>query len=393
MSEHRFMPAFVEDVVQRTSLVKLIGRSLPLKQRGAEYWACCPFHAERTPSFHVVERKGFYKCFGCGASGDALGWMTAFHRRSFIEAVEELAEDAGLEVPGREGRQMRERKPLREPVRPNLAALALEEAEERARKTAWAAGVFAGCRDVDRGVVRRYLMGRGIDPARLPGGDLPVTLRASASLASRDDRGVTFWPAMVAAVQDGTGAVGGVHRTYLAERAVGEVSERVAGALRRLSGDDVSTAVIKAPLISAKKMGGVCWGGSCRLGPPGRRLYVAEGIETALSVMVATGEVAWAALSLGNMAGGWRGQGRRHPDKPGVFLPSADPDPTRPGLALPTDIREVVLCADGDNKDPHTSEALLRLAARRLVVEGRAVRIARPAAGKDFNDMLMEGAA
>ena len=90
-------------------------------------------------------------------------------------------------------------------------------------------------------------------------------------------------------------------------------------------------------------------------------LAVAEGIETSLSVMQATGRPVWAALSLGNI---------------GV-------------VELPPVVREVVLCADADAKDPAAAEALLMKAAERHAARGRRVRVARPATGADFNDMLV----
>src|SRR3546814_5750418 len=64
-----------------------------------EYKACCPFHNEKTPSFTINDEKGFYHCFGCGAHGDAICWMTDQRGLPFMEAVKELAQAAGMEVP------------------------------------------------------------------------------------------------------------------------------------------------------------------------------------------------------------------------------------------------------------------------------------------------------
>lgn len=71
-------------------LAELIGRDIPLKRVGKEFSARCPFHDERSPSFTVVPHKGFFQCFGCGANGDALGWLIDYHRMEFIEACKTL---------------------------------------------------------------------------------------------------------------------------------------------------------------------------------------------------------------------------------------------------------------------------------------------------------------
>ena len=74
-------------------------RTLKLQRAGREWKACCPFHNEKTPSFTVSDEKGFYHCFGCGAHGDVIRWMTDQRGLSFIDAVKELAAEAGMEVP------------------------------------------------------------------------------------------------------------------------------------------------------------------------------------------------------------------------------------------------------------------------------------------------------
>ena len=90
---------FIEDLIARVDLVELIGSRVPLKKYGKEYKACCPFHGEKTPSFTVVPDKSFYHCFGCGEHGNALGFLMKHDNLGFIEAVEELADRVGVEVP------------------------------------------------------------------------------------------------------------------------------------------------------------------------------------------------------------------------------------------------------------------------------------------------------
>jgi DNA primase len=93
---------FIDELIARADIVEVIGSRVTLKKHGKEYKACCPFHGEKTPSFTVVPDKQFYHCFGCGAHGTAVGFLMEHDHLSFVEAVEELAERAGLEVPREE---------------------------------------------------------------------------------------------------------------------------------------------------------------------------------------------------------------------------------------------------------------------------------------------------
>ncbi|WP_448657483.1 DNA primase [Sphingomonas sp. CJ99] len=92
-------PQFLDELRARTTLSALVGRTVKLVRAGREYKACCPFHNEKTPSFWVNDDKGFYHCFGCGAHGDAIRWMTDQRGLGFIDAVKELAEAAGMQMP------------------------------------------------------------------------------------------------------------------------------------------------------------------------------------------------------------------------------------------------------------------------------------------------------
>ena len=90
---------FIDDLVARADIVEIINARVPLKRAGREYRACCPFHQEKTPSFWVSPTKQFYHCFGCGAHGTVLGFLMNYDRLPFVEAVEELAQRLGVEVP------------------------------------------------------------------------------------------------------------------------------------------------------------------------------------------------------------------------------------------------------------------------------------------------------
>lgn len=100
----RIPDAFIDDLLARTDIVELIGARVPLKRQGHEYAARCPFHDERSPSFTVSPNKQFYHCFGCGAHGTAIAFLMNYDRLEFLDAVEELAKRAGVEVP-REARR------------------------------------------------------------------------------------------------------------------------------------------------------------------------------------------------------------------------------------------------------------------------------------------------
>lgn len=89
----------MQELRDRLTLSEVIGRKVKLTRAGREYKACCPFHGEKSPSFYVNDDKQFYHCFGCGAHGDAVGFMMQIGNLSFIEAVEVLAQQAGLQVP------------------------------------------------------------------------------------------------------------------------------------------------------------------------------------------------------------------------------------------------------------------------------------------------------
>ena len=92
-------PQFLDELRNRTLLSALIGRSVKLQKAGREFRACCPFHNEKTPSFYINDDKGFYHCFGCSAHGDAIRWLTEAKGLPFVEAVKELAQAAGMEMP------------------------------------------------------------------------------------------------------------------------------------------------------------------------------------------------------------------------------------------------------------------------------------------------------
>jgi DNA primase len=139
----------VEEVRLRADIVDVIGELVPLKKAGREYKANCPFHEERTPSFYVVPDKGFYKCFGCGKSGDVFSFVMERLGLDFVEAVKHVAGRCGVEI--------REVSRQREEDDPNAPLYALN---------AFARDWFIRClQEPETGsTARGYLEGRGIGP-------------------------------------------------------------------------------------------------------------------------------------------------------------------------------------------------------------------------------------
>ena len=95
----RIPQSFIDDLISRADIVEVINARVPLKKKGREYQACCPFHNEKTPSFTVSEAKQFYHCFGCGAHGTAIGFLMEYEHLDFVDAIETLAAEYHLEVP------------------------------------------------------------------------------------------------------------------------------------------------------------------------------------------------------------------------------------------------------------------------------------------------------
>ncbi|MDN3645502.1 DNA primase [Pontixanthobacter aestiaquae] len=92
-------PQWLDELRSRVTLSSVIMRTVKLQKAGHEWKACCPFHDEKSPSFTVNDQKSFYHCFGCQAHGDVISWMTDQRGMSFMDAVKELAAEAGMEVP------------------------------------------------------------------------------------------------------------------------------------------------------------------------------------------------------------------------------------------------------------------------------------------------------
>ena len=106
----RFSDQFLDEIRQRLPITQVVGEHVIWDKRKSQpgkgdMWACCPFHGEKSPSFHADDRRGIYHCFGCGVSGDHFRFLTEKAGMSFPEAVEKLAGMAGVPWPARDERK------------------------------------------------------------------------------------------------------------------------------------------------------------------------------------------------------------------------------------------------------------------------------------------------
>jgi len=178
-------PAFLDELRARTLLSALVGKTVKLTKAGREFKGCCPFHNEKTPSFYVNDDKSFYHCFGCSAHGDAIRWMTEQQGLPFIDAVKELAQAAGMEMPAQD-RQSVERAERAKGLHDLMAdaaqffvdqlngiagAEARSVLERRGIKTETARAFGMGYSPDSRGKLREELKGYG-DPALIESGML-----------------------------------------------------------------------------------------------------------------------------------------------------------------------------------------------------------------------------
>src|SRR5436853_5656978 len=157
-----FLPGFLDELRNRVSLPDLVGRRVRLARKGREYAGLCPFHNEKTPSFYVVEDKGFFHCFGCGAHGDAIGFVMRADNLDFIEAVERLAGEAGLQVP-QSTAQERERAQGQKTLLEALAAAAAFYEAQLWSVPGARAREYLTARGLDDETIRRFRLGWAAD--------------------------------------------------------------------------------------------------------------------------------------------------------------------------------------------------------------------------------------
>lgn len=152
----RIPDSFIDELLTRVDIVDVIERRVPLKKAGREWTACCPFHNERSPSFYVSPQKQFFHCFGCGAHGSAIKFIMDYDRLEFPDAIEELAQSAGLKVPYEGGRDDKPRED-----RSDLYTLLDETASFYQRELGGSpeAKAYVDGRGLDDEIVKRFRIG------------------------------------------------------------------------------------------------------------------------------------------------------------------------------------------------------------------------------------------
>ncbi|NBS76583.1 MAG: DNA primase [Betaproteobacteria bacterium] len=126
--------SFIQELINRTDVVEVVGRYVQLKKGGANYMGLCPFHGEKSPSFSVSPTKQFFHCFGCGKNGNAIGFLMEHGGMSFIEAVKDLAQSYGLQVPEDDADPAERQRAQQQRLRQATLNEVLEKAGESYRK-------------------------------------------------------------------------------------------------------------------------------------------------------------------------------------------------------------------------------------------------------------------
>ncbi len=143
--------SFIQELIARTDVVEVVGRYVQLKKGGANYMGLCPFHGEKSPSFSVSPSKQFFHCFGCGKNGNAIGFLMEHSGMNFIEAVKDLAQSYGMQVPEDEADPQERQRAAQQRQRQVTLNDVLEKAGEAYRKQ-----LKTSPRAID------YLKGRGL---------------------------------------------------------------------------------------------------------------------------------------------------------------------------------------------------------------------------------------
>lgn len=439
-----FPQYLLDEIRGRIPISEIVGRTVSFDktksqpQRG-DWWGLCPFHAEKSPSFHCEDRKGVYHCFGCGVSGDLFKFVQEYERRSFPEAVRLMAETAGVVLPDAEAhatetlaeRAQREAE-IAERERLNDEKRQRDQADQnafRAKEIAKARGKWA-LASGSLVPVRTYLAGR-LGGFALPALPFARAIVDEAYWHGNDEGGrpvaIHSGPAMVLPFVDAEGSVVGCHLTWLDAR----------GPKGRPALADPATG----ERLATKKMRGRKKGGLIPLvgfieidgkilpDPARTRFVCGEGIENVLAVAVAeagsppatvqrTGETSGspseaselkggaditaradtiyaAAGDLGNLAGRAEGtfphptlksRGGKAPLRVAGPEPKAG-EPADAAAQVPDHVTDVLLVADGDSEIVATGAAMMRAEAR-FGAEGRTVATAWPPRGQDFADLL-----
>jgi DNA primase len=354
-----FPPGFLDELRGRIPLTELVGRRVNLVRRGREFAGLCPFHNEKTPSFYVVEDKGFFHCFGCGAHGDAIGFVMRADNLDFLEAVEKLASGAGLAVPQatpEERQKARRQKTLLE-----ILEAAVKFYEERLwSPVGRAARDYLTHRGLDATTIRRFRLGWAPDDRsalrRALAGDMADPLLLEAGLLHRPAEGEPF--------------------DYFRGRIMFPIGDR-AGRVIAFGGrvlGDVQPKYLNSPDTPVFDKGRVLYGWSAARAAAaaeptaamagGRNAVVVEGYMDVIALHQAG--FATAVAPLGTALGEYQLQGRWR----------LGPEP--------------VLCFDGDAAGQRAAVRALRRALP-LLRPGHSLRVARLPSGDDPDTLIRRG--
>jgi DNA primase len=348
------------DIDRARGRFDVIAAELPLRRQGRELAGCCPFHAEKTASFYVAPDKGFFHCFGCGAHGTAIDYLMRTRNLDFLEAVREL-----LDLPAQRPKAAPPTAPRLEPARDTSADIA---------------DILAGCGPVsDTTAAWLYLRLRGlIDPQHRRA---PAALLAHPKLYCHETR--RDMHAMVAPLTNSDGVVTAVQRFYLRPSVV-------------VSGDNASSDN-RADVKARKKTLGSMDDGAVQLAPPGTRLGLAEGVETALAAQRIFGMPVWAVCGTARFgyprhwreshpAPGERARVWIPPDHPPRDVDSHPVDERAPSVWIPASVEHLIVFGDRGL----AGETCATHAARWYSRQGVPAEAVFPDEGfDDFNDELL----
>lgn len=344
----RFTDTFINDLRDRLPISEAIGTRVSFDRKKSkptrgDHWFCCAVHGENSPSAHCDDRKGIWKCFGCGEGGDVFGFFMKVDGVSFPRAIEIVADLAGVSLPDarretaaeRSEREKRERDRERKKVADRQAREREDQAKAETVKEIWHEAVpIAGT------LAEKYLLGRSI-----PKMTWPASIRFHHGLYLSRER----HPALIAGVQDKNRKLVAIWRIFL-----GPDGKALAG-----------------PDGRKLKLGlGPAGGGAVRLGPAGGTILVCEGLETGFGVGFLTKwkHPIWPLLSTSGMVAWEPPEGVRRVE----IYSDGDRYKVRP---------------DGTIGDPPGRVAAEKLRAR-LVPMGIDVVIREPPTGSDWLDVF-----
>ncbi len=343
-------PEFIEDLRQRVPLSDIIGRRVTLIRKGRRFSGLCPFHSEKTPSFSVVDDDGFYHCFGCGAHGDAISFLREIDGLDFMEAVERLADMAGLALP---------------------KSTQIDPAVTRRRKAAFdileeATRFFENRLNADEGQhAAKYIKQRGLDAAVVKNFRLGYAPR-SGLRAVLARKGFSDDDMIQAGVQGKSDRDGGLY-DYFRDRLIFPIENRqgkVIGFGARALGDAQPKYLNSGEGLTFRKKS-MLYGW----------VQAREAVRRKLPLVVVEGYMDVIAVQRGDVAAALAPLGTALTSEQIALLWKLHDEP--------------ILCFDGDAAGRRAQiRALVRILP--LLEPGRSVRLAMLPAGKDPDDILRE---